>query len=71
MMRLISLASLLGLLLGNGFAHSQEIVGTIAEEYGTHSQFILKETATGELRTFKVPSTIRCKTGLDLSLIHI
>lgn len=65
MMRLISLASLLGLLLGNGIAHSQEIVGTIAEEYGTHSQFILKETATGELRTIEVPSTIRCKTGLD------
>ncbi len=65
MMRLISLASLLGLLLGNGIAHSQEIVGTIAEEYGTHSQFILKETATGEMRTIEVPSDLRCKTGLD------
>lgn len=65
MMRLIPLAPILWMLLCNGTIHSQEIVGTIYEEYGAQSQFILKDRATGDLQTIEVPSALRCKTGLQ------
>lgn len=75
MMRLIPLASILCMLLCHGMLHAQEIIGAIYEESGVQGDFILKDSATGELRKILVPSELRCKTGLqgqfltDLSLL--
>lgn len=50
-------------LLIHGVCHSQEITGTLVEEFGA-GEIVLRTSETGEIKRILIPPQLLCKTGL-------